>query len=836
MKRKYLGEKSLKDLIDFIKGDLNEKINTKDHITEDKTIEIWNSITGAEIPNANSLIHNHNELYYLKSEIDRMLELLSYNDIGADPAGSAEAVQTNLTSHANDRSNPHEVTCEQISALPLTGGTMSGTIISDLNNSDDTPELQSNLDNGSLLKLYVNNKNNKASIRFGTDDTLPPEDDKRITLRGLKDPVDSSDGVNKAYVDNAIMHYGVYDTSTSIDGSDFVAFKDSSEDTAKKISLTDLKDIITNNFAICDTEANIAEKIVTIPNLTIRNGTRIIVYFANNNSIEHPTLNVNGIGPLEMKYEAGHFTDSPINIIYNFLQGLNEFVYIEMGDKKYWYRSGYMEKAYSATRLHNYRSIDGVKYNGNNDIYHFGVCTTAANVSAKTVSLSNTFVLTNGSRIAVYFEYENTAAGPTLNVNGTGAGYISCNVGNYATNGSWTAKTIVEFVYYNQHWVMLTSHATRLSKARNIQTNLASTSTASFDGTANVTPGVTGILPIANGGTGATTAASALAKLGGLPLTGGTLTGNLTIKKGNYGNILNFGDGDYVHISEPTDDNMEIKAKNVNFVVSGDVTKNGSSLGGSMNRSQIEQKLVCNGGSYINTVAIGHNALSSNTSSSGNTAVGRGALSKNTSGNYNTAIGYSALASTTTYSWTTGVGYNATVTGDKQVQLGDSDVTVYAQRSLATRSDRRDKVDINDSNLGLNFITKLRPVSYRMNPRESYFNNVNEDIVEETDEDGNTIQVTRETVEFQDIDYSLTNDCSRARKRPHYGLIAQEVKEVMNELDIDFAGYLDASYDGGEDVLSLSYTEFIAPMIKAIQEQQEMINELKKEVELLKTP
>lgn len=166
------------------------------------------------------------------------------------------------------------------------------------------------------------------------------------------------------------------------------------------------------------------------------------------------------------------------------------------------------------------------------------------------------------------------------------------------------------------------------------------------------------------------------------------------------------------------------------------------------------------------------------------------------------------------------IGELSDVTGSHQVQLGSSSETVYAQKAIATRSDRRDKVDINDSNLGLNFITKLRPVSYKMNPRESYFNIDIGNI-----ENGN----------IESVDYSLTNDGSRARKRPHYGLIAQEVKEVMNELDIDFAGYLDASYDGGEDVLSLSYTEFIAPMIKAIQEQQEMINELKREVELLKT-
>ena len=47
--------------------------------------------------------------------------------------------------------------------------------------------------------------------------------------------------------------------------------------------------------------------------------------------------------------------------------------------------------------------------------------------------------------------------------------------------------------------------ATKLAAARTIRTSLASTSTASFDGSANITPGVSGVLPIANGGTGNTT-------------------------------------------------------------------------------------------------------------------------------------------------------------------------------------------------------------------------------------------------------------------------------------------------------------------------------------------
>lgn len=79
-----------------------------------------------------------------------------------------------------------------------------------------------------------------------------------------------------------------------------------------------------------------------------------------------------------------------------------------------------------------------------------------------------------------------------------------------------------------------------------------------------------------NDGSGNNIASTYLKKTGGtvngaLTVTGETtLQGNVRIKKtnSNYGSVINIGDGDYVHISEPTDDNLEIKAKNINFVTS----------------------------------------------------------------------------------------------------------------------------------------------------------------------------------------------------------------------------------------------------------------------------
>jgi len=64
--------------------------------------------------------------------------------------------------------------------------------------------------------------------------------------------------------------------------------------------------------------------------------------------------------------------------------------------------------------------------------------------------------------------------------------------------------------------------ANTLTTARDIQTNLASTSAASFNGSANITPGVTGTLPVANGGTGQVSYTNGQLLIGNT--TGNTLT------------------------------------------------------------------------------------------------------------------------------------------------------------------------------------------------------------------------------------------------------------------------------------------------------------------------
>lgn len=73
---------------------------------------------------------------------------------------------------------------------------------------------------------------------------------------------------------------------------------------------------------------------------------------------------------------------------------------------------------------------------------------------------------------------------------------------NTTTTGVLSIAVAGDFPTLNQN---TTGSAATLTNARTVQTNLASTSSASFDGSANITPGVTGTLPVANGGTGATT-------------------------------------------------------------------------------------------------------------------------------------------------------------------------------------------------------------------------------------------------------------------------------------------------------------------------------------------
>lgn len=169
-----------------------------------------------------------------------------------------------------------------------------------------------------------------------------------------------------------------------------------------------------------------------------------------------------------------------------------------------------------------------------------------------------------------------------------------------------------------------------------------------------------------------------------------------------------------------------------------------------------------------------------------------------------TALGANALrgkigGGAMSESWNniTALGYGAQVSGASQVQLGDSRTTTHVYGTVQNRSDARDKADVRDTTLGLDFINELRPVDYKWDMRDDYF---------EEDEEGNRTPVEK--------------DGSKKRSRYHHGVIAQE-------LPSEFGGVQDHSVNGGSDVLSVGYDEFIAPLIKAVQELSTEVTELK---------
>ncbi len=125
---------------------------------------------------------------------------------------------------------------------------------------------------------------------------------------------------------------------------------------------------------------------------------------------------------------------------------------------------------------------------------------------------------------------------------------------------------------------------------------------------------------------------------------------------------------------------------------------------------------------------------------------------------------------------------------------------IHAVNGTIQTSDARLKTDIGDSDLGLDFINALRPVSYRW---ISGGNDVVVDPDAQPDEDG--VQGTKTE--------------ARPGARTHYGLIAQEVKAALDAAGAgDFGGYIKTNVDDPESEEGLRYDQFIAPLIRAVQE------------------
>jgi len=260
----------------------------------------------------------------------------------------------------------------------------------------------------------------------------------------------------------------------------------------------------------------------------------------------------------------------------------------------------------------------------------------------------------------------------------------------------------------------------------------------------------------------------------------------------------------------------------------------------------IGKSTLLNSGLGAQNIAIGIQSMTACTSGASNVGIGADTLSSNTTGVGNSALGTFALSAGSALDNATGVGYNAQVTGNDQVQLGNASTTTYVYGTVQNRSDIRDKADVRDTTLGLSFVMSLRPVDYRWDLRADYQPMPpKKPSLERPDEASPTYAQDLAAYEAEQDVYrlaisqyhdackpgNLTHDGSKKRTRFHHGFIAQDVVA----LGADFGGVQDHKVNGGEDVLSLGYDEFIAPLVRAVQEQQATIEALRSELDLIKT-
>ena len=130
-----------------------------------------------------------------------------------------------------------------------------------------------------------------------------------------------------------------------------------------------------------------------------------------------------------------------------------------------------------------------------------------------------------------------------------------------------------KFAVINANTTGLAGTATALATTRAIQTNLASTSGANFNGTAAITPGVTGTLAVGNGGTGATSL-NALVQTSGTQEIGGskTFTAHVLMQSDTQ---VRFRDAN-ASIGSPTANDLEIVATTITLDADSDIQLEGA--------------------------------------------------------------------------------------------------------------------------------------------------------------------------------------------------------------------------------------------------------------------
>ena len=192
-----------------------------------------------------------------------------------------------------------------------------------------------------------------------------------------------------------------------------------------------------------------------------------------------------------------------------------------------------------------------------------------------------------------------------------------------------------------------------------------------------------------------------------LPISGGTLTGDLRIKGStNYGRKLNFGDGDYVYLYEDSDDHLQIYASKGLQITTGSsyyVQVDNEVVIGETSR-QSAYKLYVNGAGYYN----GALTVNSNISSTALITVGSGT---------STEIARKICFGSTSY-------YLSLNTSNQfHFSHGVYSDSFMIAGGAASSSDRRLKGDIEDvgEDRALAVLMQLRPKEWTWNEKSACF-------------------------------------------------------------------------------------------------------------------
>ena len=206
-------------------------------------------------------------------------------------------------------------------------------------------------------------------------------------------------------------------------------------------------------------------------------------------------------------------------------------------------------------------------------------------------------------------------------------------------------------------------------------------------------------------------------------------------------------------------------------------------------------------------VGVGYRANSGITTGAANTSVGWSSGGQ-TTGNGNTTLGYITNPGTAAAENRIVIGYAYSGTADNRVHLGSNGGHIYndytSNATWTQTSDERKKKDIVDDTLGLDFINDLRTTKYKFKARSEF---------------------PKEWVTYDAESTTPVDD------KVHHGLIAQEVKQALDNAGVDsFEGW-DELPDGTQQI---SREMFVIPLIKAMQELTQQVEILKSEVKTLK--